>query len=180
MPQLQWLGDIEQESEGGYLAKALGGGVSKGLESFLGTKEKSEELDWKREELKSKMDALDFSKKMDAARLASSILSHVDEDKRVEMLDDPDIIAVFEAAGVPIPRTVVPEEKPGWFSPTDPKEVGAFDPRRALPGFAHTGGAGGEAGGGDMRAQAIKALKEVGAPTTEANIQSAIKQLGGK
>ena len=40
MPGITWLGDIEKETGGGYLAKALGQGVSTGLQTYVGMKEK--------------------------------------------------------------------------------------------------------------------------------------------
>jgi len=107
MPQLQWLGDIEKETGGGYLAKALGGGISKGVETYLGTKKREEEMELKRGELKYKMANLEQSKLMELVSTMNKIISFVDKDRRAEMLDDPEIQAVYDAAGVPLPRTEI-------------------------------------------------------------------------
>jgi len=122
MPQLQWLGDIKKETGGGYLAKALGGGISKGFETYVGTREKrieqaeekrrwEEEMELKRGELKYKMANLEQSKLMELVSTTNKIISFVDKDRRAEMLDDPEIQAVYDAAGVPLPRAEV-EESP--------------------------------------------------------------------
>ena len=111
MPQLQWLGDIERDTSGGYLARALGGAVTKGVEAY-GEKEKwEEEMDLKRGELKYKLSTQSQKQLMDVVNTMNRIISFVDKDKRADMLDDPEIQAVYDAAGVPIPRQEV-EESP--------------------------------------------------------------------
>ena len=46
---------------------------------------------------------------MDVVNTMNRIISFVDSEKRAEMLDDPEIQAVYDAAGVPIPRQEVEE-----------------------------------------------------------------------
>ena len=111
MPGIQWLGDIPKETSGGYLAKALGQGVSTGIQSYEDRRRWEEEMDLKRGELKYKLANLDQSKLMDVVNTMNRVLQFVDKDKRAEMLNDPEIQAVFDAAGVPIPREEV-EESP--------------------------------------------------------------------
>lgn len=114
MAQLQWLGEVGQDTGGGYLARALGGAVTTGVESFLGTKEREREFEIKEEEVRYKIDALSHEKKVDAARLINSVMSRLDPEKRKEMIEDPEIQAVFASAGVPIPSIPTPEKSESW------------------------------------------------------------------
>ncbi len=140
MPALQWLGTIPEETDAGFLAKAIGRGMGGLSEGYVKGKEQERELG-------AKYELLDHSKKVDAAKLVSSVLGHVSEEKRAEMIADPEIIAVFDAAGVPIPTTPVPEKGANWMEQWmeaergEQTEVGKFNPARALPGYSYSGGA---------------------------------------
>lgn len=131
MPQLQWLGTIPQNVEGSF-AGALGEAIGAGFESYAETKERGEEREFEETELKYKIDTLEHSKKVDAARLITSVMSHVPEEKRMEMINDPEIIAVYASAGVPIPTTPPPEV-------SKELSVGPWNPLRATPWFAYKG-----------------------------------------
>lgn len=110
-PQLQWLGDIERDTGAGYTARALGKGVGAAATGYVAGRQRVREEEAAAVESKTKMAQLNQEQLMDTIRLINSTLSHIPEDKRVEMLEDPEVQAVYDAAGVPIPKPVV-EDRP--------------------------------------------------------------------
>lgn len=102
MPGLQYLGDIEKDTAGGYLARVLGGSIGKGLETYTAMTEKQ------REE-KSKLDLLSYDRKMEAVNLISTSIPKMvsggvmSEEQAREFLTDPEVEALFDSVNVPLP-----------------------------------------------------------------------------
>lgn len=61
-------------------------------------------------EFQYKLDNLDYSKKVEAATLMTKVIASLPEDKRSELIDDPEIQALYNSAGVPLPSKPTTEE----------------------------------------------------------------------
>ena len=131
MPALQWLGDIEKETEGGYLAKALGGALTTGVSSYLGQKEKGREsaikeremgmqqseLDLRRKQLEHDYSKLDYDKRKEMYDTMVKLLPSIAPDKQMELTSTPEWMELEKSLGIPSlsGSTVGPETaKPGW------------------------------------------------------------------
>jgi len=197
MPQLQWLGDIEKETGGGYLAKALGGGISTGLQTYVGTREKrieqaeekrkalaSEEMDKKKLELMQQQSDADVIKDM------TDTMKRIPIDKQSQawlLMKD-----FFKARGRPmdtvidqlsqIPITPDTDLEAGIFRSVfgettttfpsvsaAPSPTGPLNPLRVLPGYAHYGKS--EEG----KRRAYNALRVKGISMEEAKRRAGIK-----
>jgi len=138
MPGMQFIG--QEPERRNLLAEAMekgAGGFVKGMEYGQERREKvqtaeTEERHWgeemvlKRDELKHKMATLSHSQIMDSAKLLTDISKMVakeDPARAREMLEEPEIQAVFEAAGVPLPRPYV-EDRP-WEGTSWLDRIGA-------------------------------------------------------
>ena len=113
MAQLQWLGDIQQDSAGGYLAKALGGGIGKGFESYAATKEakaerelKSNYYDTMDKAFNQKIERLDSQQKLQLANLVNRTAKMIEQtqgkDAAREFLDQPENQKIAQEAGMPL------------------------------------------------------------------------------
>jgi len=143
MAQLQWLGDIPTDSAGGYLARALGTGVSKGFETYIATEEKEKDRELEEKKNQYQIDRLSFSNKVDLAKLTTQVMNSIkDEAKRQEMLEDPEVQAIYAAAGLPIPSFGAvseggfPSMTEQWKAGKD-ASVGFWNPLRMTPWFAN-------------------------------------------
>jgi len=131
MPGITWLGDIEKETSGGYLAKALGGGISTGLQTYVGMKEKGKErafeekkfglqqseLDLKKKQIEHDYAKLDYDKRKDAYDSMVKLLPSVPPDKQRELTESVEWTTLEESLGLPhlSGTTLSPEAtKPSW------------------------------------------------------------------
>ena len=130
MPQLQWLGDIEKETGGGYLAKALGGGISTGLQTYVGMKEKGREraleekklgisqseLGLKKQQIEHDYAKLDYDKRKDAYDSMVKLLPNVPPDKQAELTGSVEWTTLEDSLGLPhlSGATLSDKTKPSW------------------------------------------------------------------
>ena len=197
MPGITWLGDIEKETAGGYLAKALGGGISTGLQTYVGMKEKrGEQAEEKRKALaseemdKKKLELMQQQSDADALKDMTDTMKRVPIDKQPQawlLMKD-----FFKARGRPmdtvidqlsqIPITPDTDLEAGIFkavfgettttfpsAATAPSPTGKYNPMRVLPGYAHYGKS--EEGG----KRAYNALRAKGISMEEAKRRAGIK-----
>jgi len=165
MPQLQWLGDIEKETAGGYLAKALGGGISKGFEAYAGTKQRlkeeaeekrktgvaegvaQSELDLKQKQLEHDYAKLDYDKRKDMYDTMTKLLPSIQPEKQQELTSSPEWITLEKSLGMPSlsGSTISPEDKtakPGWTGEQKVEAVranlvrGRVGPKRDMYGIS--------------------------------------------
>ena len=131
MPALQWLGDIEKETGGGYLAKALGGGINTGISAYLGQKEKGREgaikerelgmqqseIDLKKKQLEHDYSKLDYDKRKDMYDTMVKLLPSIAPDKQAELTSTPEWMELEKSLGMPSlsGSPLSPETPgPGW------------------------------------------------------------------
>jgi len=127
MPQLQWLGDIEKETGGGYLAKALGQGVSSGIQSYMGTKEQrrreqlsqqtaASEMELKKQQIEHDYAKLDYDKRKDAYDSMVKLLPNVPPDKQAELTGSVEWTTLEDSLGLPhlSGATLSDKTKPSW------------------------------------------------------------------
>ena len=137
MAQLQQLGDIQQDSAGGYLARALGSGVSAGFQSYAETKEKEkeraitkEEIDLKREQLKRDYSKIDYDTRIKIYETLVKAAQTIPEDRQRELFSSDEWRELEKSIGAPsLHDTTFPpkeEEKvPSWKQSQDVDSVRA-------------------------------------------------------
>ena len=124
MPQLQWLGTIEKEDAGSYLAKALGEGIQGFTSGYMGAKQRQKEeaiqqseLDLKKKQIENDYSKLDYDKRKNVYDTMVKLLPSVPADKQAELTSSPEWTALEKSLGMPSlsGTTLSPEKtKPSW------------------------------------------------------------------
>jgi hypothetical protein len=139
---IQWLGDIPRETSGGYIAKALGEGVSGYFKGRIYGEEKVEEkrrweeekglketeIDLKKKKLEHDYAKLDYDKRKEAYDSMVKLLPSVPPDKQMELTSSPEWTELEKSLGLPSlsGSTLSPEEpKPSWGQTQETESIKA-------------------------------------------------------
>lgn len=108
MAQLQWLGTLPKQTSGGYLAEAIGEGVSgyfkkKGEGEKIQREEAKEEsiMDLRQKEYDLKFSKIDYDKRKDLYDTMIKMLPNLPEDKQRALTSSSEFTSLEESLGVP-------------------------------------------------------------------------------